>query len=315
MRFGRSLTLPSPRKVNLQTMAKVLVTGGSGMLGSYVAAQASGSGWETWATYCGNEVSLPGCKVIRLDIGDASQVERTIADIRPDAIIHTAALVQPDLCEQRKADAFRTNVLGTYNIASAASKYGVHLVHISTDMVFYGEDEAFKDDAPVKPSNYYGMTKASAEAAVQAVVPQAAILRTTVIYGPRMFENLLSFSDNIINSLKDGREVKAFIDQYRSPIPAWNLADVSLEIAERRLSGIFQAVCPDLVTRFQFAEKIAEVFGLNADLIIPISMDDVQAIARRPKVLTLDILHATQVLGTRLLTFDEGIAELKQRME
>jgi dTDP-4-dehydrorhamnose reductase len=117
----------------------------------------------------------------------------------------------------------------------------------------------------------------------------------------------------VIDTLRAGREMKAFADQYRAPIPAWNLADVLLEIAEKRLTGIFHAVCPEPTSRYQFARKVAEVFGLDAGLIVPIYMDEVEAIAPRPKVLILDTASTQRALGTRLLGFEEGIAGLRDR--
>jgi len=284
------------------------------MLGSYTGVQAAASGWETWATYSGHRVELPGCRMAPLDIRDPAKVSEAIADIQPDVIIHTAALVRPDLCEQRKAEAFAVNCLGAHNVVAAAEKVGAHLVHVSTDLVFDGERNPFKPDDTLRPANYYGLTKAAAEAAVYASTLSWAIVRTTTLYGPRKFPFLESFSDKVIESLRQGQPVIAYTDQYRPAAPVWNVADVLLEIAERRLTGIYHAVCPEVTSRFQFARRVAEVFGLDESLVKPSSMDEAQTLARRPKVLVLDILSTARTLNTRLLTFEEGIRELGTRM-
>lgn len=292
---------------------RILITGGSGMLGSYTAAQAVELGWETWATHSGHAVELPGVHMLPLDIRDAAQTAKAVQDIRPDAIVHTAALVKPDECEQRKDVAFAINTQGAANVFAAAEQAGAHLVHVSTDLVFNGERNPYKTDDTPGPVNYYALTKVAAETAVHASHANCAIVRTSIIYGPRKFAHLESFSDKVIETLKAGKTINAYADQYRAPIPAWNLADVLLEIAGRRMTGIYHAVSPDPSTRFQFARKIAEVFGLDSDMVKPISMDEVHAPARRPKMLILDTLSTQSALNTRLLGFEEGILGLPNR--
>lgn len=292
----------------------VLVTGGSGMLGSYAAVQAAERGWETSATYHSHPVELRGVQMMALDLADLSQVSVAIRQIEPEVIIHTAAQSKPDICEQNHREADLANTLSTNNIVRAAEAIGAHIVYVSTDLVFPGEDHAYKPDDQPLPRNYYGMTKMAGENAVMESAVSWAIVRTSVIYGPRRFPHLNSFSDRVIESLRAGKAVTAFTDQTRCPIPAWNLADVCLELAERGLTGIFQAVCPRPSTRYEFAVKVAEVFCLDARLIVPMTMDQVPALAYRPKVLILDTTSTSEVLNTRLLGFEEGICALKGRI-
>lgn len=295
-------------------MARLLVTGGSGMLGSYVASQAVSNGWETIVTYSSHVPNLPSCEAVSLNITDPAAVSETIERLRPDAIIHTAAMAKPNDCEERKLDAFQTNVLGTYNLARGADEVSAHFVQVSTDLVFSGEKSPLSTDEPLSPPNYYGLTKAAAEAAVEVMSSSHAIIRTSVIYGPRKFSYLDSFSDKVVESLRSGREMKAYADQTRPAVPAWNLADVLLEVAERRLSGTFHVVCPEPSTRLQFAKRIAREFGLDESLLTPIYMDEVPSVARRPKMLVLDIISTQRILHTRILGFEEGIKELRKRM-
>jgi dTDP-4-dehydrorhamnose reductase len=284
------------------------------MLGSYAAEQAASSGWATWTTCLTHTVEIPGCRTIQLDIRDPRAVMQAVEEIRPNVVIHAAAIVRPDICEQQKRNAFQTNVLGTYNIIAASEKIGAHMVHVSTDLVFNGEHNPHKEDDPYTPLNYYGLTKVAAECALQAADLRWAIVRTTTLYGPRKFSYSESFSDKVIESLRAERPVVAFIDQFRPAVPVWNVADVLLEVARRRMTGIYHAVCPDVTTRHQFAQRIAKVFGLNSRFIKPMSMDEVAAVARRPKSLVIDPANTARILSTRLSSFDEGIRELRRRM-
>lgn len=295
-------------------MKKIFITGGSGMLGSHLAAQAVSSGWEAWATYSSHPVEIDGCHMLKVDVTDPVGVRRAISDVDPDVVVNTAANVKPDDCEQHKAGAFAVNTLGALNVASAAESAGAHFIQISTDLVFRGESAPYQVQDTISPVNYYGMTKASAEVGIYGSGAKWAIVRTTVIYGPRKFPSLASFSDKVIESLRAGKTLSAYVDQYRPAVPVWNLADAILEIAERRVEGIYHVVCPELSSRHQFACKVAEVFGLDQSLIQPIYMDETPAIAPRPKMLVLDTISTSRVLNTHLLGFEEGILELKRRM-
>lgn len=284
------------------------------MLGSYASVRAAELGWDTWATYSEHRVDLPGCRTLPLDIRDATEVHTALQEIRPQAIIHTAAMVRPDICEQRKADCFSVNVLGTRNLVSAAESVGAFFVHVSTDTIFSGRANPYSLDDPPDPINYYGHSKAAAEAAVRSSKSDSAIVRTSIIFGQRLLPFLESFSDKVIDTLRAGKPFKAYADQYRCPIPAWNLADVLLEIADRRLTGVFHAACPEVTSRLQWSRKIADVFALDQSLIEPMYMDETPTIAPRPSMLVLDTLPTQRMLKTRLLGFEEGILDLAKRM-
>jgi dTDP-4-dehydrorhamnose reductase len=284
------------------------------MLGSYAAIQAVEKGWEICATYHSHPVELPGVRMMALDLAELRDVSKAVRQIQPKVIVHTAALSKPDICARSPREAERANIVATCNLVRAAEEVGARFVYVSTDLVFRGGDHAYKPDDQPLPPNYYGMTKLAGESAVAESAVPWAIARTSVIYGPRKFAHLNSFSDKVIESLRAGKTMAAFTDQTRCPIPAWNLADACLEIAERELTGIFHAVCPEPSTRYEFAVKVANVFGLDERLTVPTSMDDVPALAFRPPILILDTTSTAEALNTKLLGFEEGIMGLKERM-
>lgn len=296
-------------------MKKILITGGSGKLGSYTAAQAAAAGWDTYALYSSHPVEIPGCTMIQADIRNGDEIMQVVSNIHPDAIIHTAAMAKPDECERSKTDTYAVNVTGTTNIISAAESVDAFITYVSTDLIFNGNNSPHKTDDTPGPVNYYGMTKLAGETAVQAARVPWSIVRTSVIYGPRKFAFQESFTDRIVELLSAGKPMAAFVDQYRAAIPVWNLADAILEIASRQLTGAYHVACPELTTRFQFARRVAQEFGLDRLLVEPIYMDSAVQEARRPKMLALDMISTASTLKTPLLTFEEGIHELKKRME
>lgn len=283
------------------------------MLGSWTAAKSVELGWETWATYAAHPVEIPGCRMLRVDITDSEQVRNAVGSVGPDAVIHCAAQVRPDVCEIHKSEAFASNVTGTVNVKAACEEVGCHLIFVSTDLVFSGEHNPYSEVDLLSPPNYYGLTKVAGETAVYTADTSWAIARTSTIYGPRMFPHLNSYSDKVIEALQAGRKVPSFTDQRRCAVLVWNVADVLLEIAGRRLSGIFHAVAPDSCTRYEFALKIAEVFGLDPEFIDACSQYSVEAAAYRPETIILDTTSTAEALNTRLIGWEEGIQELFSR--
>jgi dTDP-4-dehydrorhamnose reductase len=293
-------------------MSTTLITGSSGLLGSYAATRAAKFGWTVHAQHNEHATELPGCHMVQLDIRSRIAVRDFILSVKPDSIIHTAAIRKLDPCEENKPLAYDVNVNGTFNLAVAANEIGAHMVFVSTDTVFDGRNNPYTVDDPPSPCHYYGFTKTAAETAMKAF-PNSATVRTSVIYGPSLLPHLESFSDEICKALRAGKTFQAYADQIRAPIPAWNLADALLEIAERKLNGIFHCLCPQPSTRFQFACKIAEVFGYPLDLIQPIFMSEIKQNVQRSNALILDTSSTVRKLNTHLANFEEGIMQLRER--
>lgn len=295
-------------------MGRIFITGGSGLLGCHVATQAVECGWDTWATYSGHPVDIPSCRTVNIDIRNQSGLCRLVSDAQPDVILHSAAIAGIEDCEEDKGNAFKINVQGTCNIIAAAEQVRAHLIFISTGAVFNGERNPFKEDDSLSPVNYYGLTKASAEAAVYASCIDWAIVRTSVIYGPSGLPHRQSYSDAIISRLKAGEILDMPADRYRPAVPVWSLGEALLEIAERKLTGVYHAASPDTTSGYQFALGLADVFGMDRSLVKPSFKDTEESNIRSPKVLILDTARTSKILATRFPGFRQGIVELRKRM-
>ncbi|HQE71200.1 MAG TPA: sugar nucleotide-binding protein, partial [Methanothrix soehngenii] len=115
---------------------RIFITGGSGLAGSKLAEMALARGEQVYSGYAHNQP--PYGKEVKFDLLDANGIRDTIERMRPDVIVHSAALTDVDRCERKKDLAYRINVEGTRTIAEAARKAGSYLVYISTDYVFDG---------------------------------------------------------------------------------------------------------------------------------------------------------------------------------
>lgn len=212
---------------------RIFITGGSGLAGSKLAEMALARGEQVYSGYAHNQP--PYGKEVKFDLLDANGIRDTIERMRPDVIVHSAALTDVDRCERKKDLAYRINVEGTRTIAEAARKAGSYLVYISTDYVFDGQRGLYREEEETNPVSYYGLSKLLGE---QFCLDQGCIARTCVIYGSRPASGKVNFALWLLNALKSGKEARVVTDQFITPTLNSNLAAMVLEAADRHLSGI-----------------------------------------------------------------------------
>lgn len=201
----------------------LLVTGGGGYLGSELRRQAP----DALAPFRN-----------ALDVNDDGAVMRYFLKHGPSVVIHTA---------YRMGDA-ETNVRGAHNVALAAHRVRARLIHLSTDLVFDGEQGApYTEDDEPRPVTEYGRQKLEAEQLVARVHPEASIVRTSLLYGP---------PDGPQELLARREDVEFHHDEIRSPIRVRDLAAALLELAGLELSGVLHVAGPEALARSVFAERL-----------------------------------------------------------
>ena len=302
---------------------KLLVIGGSGLLGYKVAKMASNE-HETFLTYNYRSIQIEGCTALKLDKCDRKAVFELLEKIKPDVVIDTAALHNVDYCETHPEEAWKVNVEGTRNVAEACKKIGAKIIFISTDYVFDGTKGYYTEEDTPNPLSYYAKTKLEAEKTIQSLDVNYIIARPSVIYGwnPNEVSGLKSSSGKSVNfvvwalqKLEKGEEIKAVTDQYSSPTLADNLAEALLVMASSEKQGIYHTAGKDCVNRYEFTLKIAEVFGLDKSLIKPVTSEIFKQVAKRPKKCCLDVSKAEKDFGIRFLTVEEGLKLMKNQKE
>lgn len=289
-------------------MEKILITGGSGLLGSNIAKLAAPR-FETTVTYYKNRINLPGVAFIAVDLTLKGDVDK-ICEIKPGLIIHTAALTNIDYCEENPKEAYNHNVLASRNIAEAAKRSGAYLIHISTDCVFDGESGNYKEEDKTNPINVYGKTKLEAEQSVLSVYPGSCVVRTN-IFGWNAL-NKLSLAEWMLNKLETGKELPGFKDVRFSPILVNDLAEALFELYQKKYEGIIHAASSEACSKLEFARMIAEVFGCDAKCIKPVSCCDVGLRAPRGRDMSLDTSRASSVLGRELPDIRGSLERMKQ---
>ena len=291
---------------------KLLVTGASGLLGSKIIQLATKKGFQVYSAYHQN-LPKQGTPV-QFDISRKNCVEKAFKKIRPDIVVHAAALTHVDRCETQKELAWRINVQGTENIVKSCEQHQSYLTYVSTDYVFNGEKGNYRETDLPTPINYYGTTKLKGEEYVQNLTQGNCIARTSVVYGSIPATGKTNFALWLLDKLRRDEEVRIVTDQTNSPTLNTNLADMILEIVERRLMGIYHLAGRTALSRFDFAKTLAAEFSLNTKLIKPATSREISWTARRPHNSSLNVTKATRVLESKPFKIHEALTKLRDEL-
>jgi len=275
---------------------RLLITGGSGYLGRHLIALAVGR-WQITATYFCHPLHGDGFIATRMDVRDAGQVAALMAQVRPDVVIHTAYTTESEEAMQRVI------IQGTRHVAQAAMGIGARLIHLSTDVLFDGRRGHYTEDDPPSPITPYGRAKAIAEAIVAAEASDAVIVRTSLITG---FDPPDPRTRWVLDSLREGREIRLFTDEFRCPVWVTTLAQALLELAELDYRGVLNVAGDQVLTRYEIGVRLARFFGLDPAGITPALAAESGLV--RPLDCSLDLGLARRLLRTPLPGLDEVLA-------
>ena len=274
---------------------KFFVTGVNGQLGYDVMNELAARGYKGIGSDITPEYSgiidspAVSSSYIRLDITDKKAVEKVIAEVNPDAVIHCAAWTAVDAAEEEKNIALvrKVNADGTRNIAGICKKLGCRMTYISTDYVFDGQGtQPWKPDCrDFKPLNVYGQTKLEGELAVADILENYFIVRIACVFGL----NGKNFIKTMINAAQSHNEVKVVNDQIGTPTYTLDLARLLIDMNETDKYGYYHATNEGgYISWYDFCCEIYRQYGLKTR-VVPVSTEEYGASkAARPKNSRLD---------------------------
>ncbi len=271
---------------------KYFITGGAGQLGSALIDELSESDEDNFVCTFYNNLILNECKSHMVDITE-DKIIKKICKEEPDVVIHTAAVTDVDLCEKNKELAYSVNVKGTRNVVEACKKIGAKLVFVSSTFVFDSSKKFHEDDDSLNPVNYYGRTKSMAEELVKGSGLDYIIVRPDQIFTWHSWTN--NFVKKVLNKLDRGVSFSVFTDWINQPTYAPNLAKIILELVRGGESGVFNTTGSSVISRYDWACLIAEIFDKNSSLIKKGDSSSISLPAERPncKVSTTKVKKIT----------------------
>ena len=252
---------------------RVLITGAAGMLGSAVCQAFAAAGHEVVATDL-EPRDIDGLQMSRLDVREHTQVVDGIERSRPDLVLHLAAETDLETCEADPDHAFRTNTLGTQNVAVACQARDLPLVYISTAGVFDGEKEdgPYDEFDPARPINVYGRSKYEGERLVLRLVPRHFVIRAGWMVGG--VERDHKFVAKIIEQLRAGATtIRAVTDKLGTPTYTQDFARNMLELIETPFYGRYHMACLGEGSRYDVALEIVAFYGRDDVQVVPVTSE------------------------------------------
>jgi len=287
------------------------VTGAHGLLGRCLL-QAD-AGVELIGCGRGDE-PVAGRPYHAVDLGVAGAATALLRQVRPDWVIHTAALTDVDRCETDPELGRRVNVDLVTGLARACEAADCGLAQLSTDYVFDGANGPYGEDDEPAPLSQYGRQKLASEAAVLEADTAGLVVRTLWLYGhvAGARRNLVTWP---IEALARGERLRIVDDQWANPTWVRDLAGMLLELCQRGATGLFHVGGASFMTRYEMVLELAALFGLDGSLVEPMATAEARQAAPRPLRSGLRYERVAQTLGRAPLSLAEGVERLRAEAE
>ncbi len=273
----------------------ILITGSNGMFGHALTAVLS------------KQHPLTGFDLPELDITNLSSVKAAISTCRPDVIINAAAYTDVDGCETNENQAFAANATGPRNLAVIANELNIPLVHISTDYVFDGISPIPYNVSDIpNPQSVYGKSKLSGEKHIRELCSRHYIIRTSWLYGLHG----RNFVSTMLCLAREQDELGVVNDQTGSPTYTVDLAEAIAQlILIKPAYGTYHITNSGTCTWYEFTLEILRQAGISGVRVNPITTEEINRPAPRPRYSVLDNSKWHTIGGTPLRHYKEALAD------
>ena len=228
-----------------------------------------------------------------------------LADMRPDVVIHTAALTNVDGCAKNPTLAYLVNGFGTQNVALACQRSGAAMVYISTNEVFDGAaKEPYHEYAPTNPINPYAQSKLAGEQIAARLLQKLYIVRISWAFA----KGGNNFPAKIIRAADKNGQLKVVTDEISSPTYAPDLAAALKKLILTGHYGVYHLINEGICSRYDFAIEILRQSGRGHIPVQPITSDSFQRASVPPLYAPLQN-NLAAALGIKLRPWQEALAE------
>lgn len=288
---------------------KILITGGSGLLGQYLNLFLSGSNailtlYNSNAGNCKNYLSE------NVELNDLKKLKDIFLSFNPDVVIHTAAISRPEICDELPEDlVLDINVNSSAEIARLCDRCNAKLIYTSTDLIYDGDNgQMHTEESIPKPVSLYAETKLQSESGIKNIFGNYIILRTSLLYGMGLNHSTNNFHNMYLN-FKNNIPVKLFYDQHRTPLSLIDAAALIEELINKDVSTVtLNFGGKERVSRAELGEMLCEIEKFDKSLIEKISLKDAQI---KHKVADVSMnTEKLKSLGLKQKSIEESIKEI-----
>ena len=295
-------------------MKKVVITGSNGLLGQSLLnlLLQEKEMYQVFGFSRGeNRSGRNDFTYVSIDITEEASLKEVLVEIQPNFIINTAAMTQVDDCEGDKEGCDLLNITVVKWLSEVASTINAHLIHLSTDFIFDGIKGNYKETDIPNPLSYYGVSKLKSEEVLLKLNIDFTILRTILVYG-KVYD--MSRSNIVLwvkSMLEQEKEITIVDDQYRTPTYVEDLALACKISMDKKATGIFNISSNKLLSVYEIAQQIADVFQLDKKFIKPISTATLNQTASRPAKTGFNLSKTNKVLEFYPKSFREDLHRFK----
>ncbi len=288
----------------------ILVTGSNGLLGQKIVNQLKErEDIYLIATSKGeNRRLVQDFNYESLDITSAKEVKEILTKHKPNVVINTAAMTNVDACEDHQEECWDINVNAVDYLLKSCINNDSHLIHLSTDFVFDGENGPYIETDKPNPLSYYAKSKlASEELIEQSGYEKTAVARTIIVFGTgdKLSRGNLIFWAK--GALEKQSPINVVDDQYRAPTLAEDLAKGCIAIANKEAKGIYHLSGPETMSILEIVERIGKHYNLSTECVTPIKTATLNQTAARPPRTGFIIDKAKRELDYNPMTLEESL--------
>lgn len=282
-------------------MRKIALIGVDGQLGTDINSHFKNKGIEP--------IGLVGLKDI--DVCNYEVSESVLKKIRPDIVINTAAFNDVDRCEDETLLAFEVNTIGVKNLALICREIDVPLMHFGTDYIFDGKKNTpYVEDDCARPLSMYGISKLAGEQVIPYILDKYYIVRLCGLYGHAgcIGKGSTNFVESMIRLAKKKKEIRVVNDQVLTPTSTVDVSKKLFELIQTGKYGVYHMTNTGSCSWYEFTCEIFRLMKLNIK-IVPITTEQFEAKARRPRYSVLDNFNLRKIGLTDLKNWKEALRD------
>ncbi|MHB2153858.1 dTDP-4-dehydrorhamnose reductase [Calditrichota bacterium GD2] len=296
-------------------MASLVVVGANGLLGQNLIKRFRKK-HQIFAASVEEQPFFPADHVYsytQLDITNRVAVIDFLQTIKPDIVVNAAAFTNVDACEEQPEQCWSVNVRGVEYLVDASRSFNPIFIHVSTDYVFDGENGPYSEEDEPNPRGNYARSKLAAEHVVENSNLEYIIARTQVLFGVAngVRHNFVTW---VIEQLTNNKKIRIVDDQIGTPTYAPDFCEAIDRLLEREAFGLFHVSGAEIISRYDFAVKIAQVFELDASLIERITSKELKQKAPRPMNSAFKVYKLINYSGWEPHSLDEALKLMKKEL-